>query len=263
MTEPSLERTAHNPRDHAEHPIHVSGPDATDSAGTTWTGRDLSPSGFEADTGAADPVLRAVLADSNASDSAVMAQVQQARFLVPIVAEAVALDTSGPLAHDTHVDMAAVTLVAPDGQRALPVFTGLDSLAQWDPQARPVPVTAARMAEAAISEQCDVIVVDVAADRPRVLRASMIWALAQRRAWLPSAQDPFVDRSVAAAIERQPAVTTYALRDGDDGALILELRLTPGMDAAQVSQLATAIGEDLARDGEFRARVDALTFRLV
>ena len=33
--------------------------------------------------------------------------------------------------------MAAVTLVAPDGQRALPVFTGTEALAAWDPAARP------------------------------------------------------------------------------------------------------------------------------
>ncbi len=252
----------HNPRDHAHHPQHVPGAQATDSAGLTWGGRDLSPSGFESDSGEADAPLRDVLADGAADESALMAAVARARFLVPVVAEPVETDDSGPLLTDTRVDMAAVTLVGPDGQRALPVFSGLDSLAAWDGAARPVPVTASRMAEAAISESCDVIVVDVAGPASRVLRPSMVWALAQRRSWQPAAADPFVARSVSAATQAEGELTAYTLADGPGGALVLDLTLVPGLDRGAVEALATRVGERLATDGEFRARVDALTFRL-
>ena len=47
--------------------------------------------------------------------------------------------------------MAAMTLLAADGHRALPVFTSIAALAAWDPAARPVPVTAARAAQAAVT----------------------------------------------------------------------------------------------------------------
>lgn len=251
--------TPADPRDHARHPRHVPAADATDSAGVTWGGRELAPTGFEDDEGLADPALRAAL---GADDATLMAAVATARFLVPIVAEPVTLDDSGPLVVDTRVDMAMVTLVAPDGQRALPAFTGLDSLAAWDPDARPSPVTAERMAQAAIAERCDVIVLDVAAPSPRVLRPSMVWALAQRRPWRAPAEDPFVHAGVSRAVADEAELAAYALSDGPDGTLVIALTLAPGLDPDRVQALATRVGERLATDGELRARIDGLTFRL-
>lgn len=248
-----------NPRDHSHHPGHVPGGEATDSAGVTWTGRDLSPSGFESDTGAADPALRVAL---SADDVTLMAEVARGRFLVPIVAEPVEVDRSGELDVDAQVDMAMVTLVAPDGQRALPAFTGLDSLAAWDPQARPSPVTPERMAQAAVSERCDVIVLDVASEHSRVLRPSMVWALAQHRPWQPPGADPFVARSVDAALAPEGAVTAYELGDEPGGVLAIELTLAPGLAAQDIQALASRVGERLATDGEVRARLDGLAFRL-
>lgn len=248
-----------NPRDHAHHPDHVPGAEATDSAGTTWGGRELTPSGFETDDGDADPGLRAAL---DADDSALMAAVAGGRFLVPIVAEPTEVDTTGPLAVEAQVDMAVVTLVGPDGQRALPVFTGLDTLAAWDPAARPSPVTAERMAQAAVSEGCDVIVVDLGAPHSRVLRPSMVWALAQQRDWQPPATDPFVRAGVGRAVADEGDVTAYDLDDAPDGVLVIVLDLRPGLAADTVRALATRVGERLATDGELRARLDGLTFRL-
>ena len=161
--------------------------------------------------------------------------------------------------------MAAVTLVAPDGQRALPVFTGTDALTAWDPGARPVPVTPARAGQAAVSEGCDVIVVDVAGPATRVLRPSMVWALAQQRPWEPAHTDPFVDRSVAAAVRDEDEVTAYELEEGNprgEGVLGIVLDLRPGLAPEQVRSLASRVGERLATDGELRARIDGLAFRL-
>ena len=247
-----------NPRDHSRHPARVPTSDATDSASVPWSGRELSPSGFETDTGATDPALLAAL---TADDDTLMAAVVTGRFLVPIVAEPVEIDDSGPLAADTHVDMALVTLTAPDGRRALPAFTGMHALTAWDPQARPSPVTAARLAQAASAEQCDVIVLDVAG-AGRVLRPSMVWALAQQQAWAPPASDPFVDASVRRAVAVEADVAAYELSDGPGGELVVELTLRPGLTHGQVQALATRLGERLATDGEFRARIDGLAFRL-
>lgn len=241
-----------------------SGQGATDSAQVPWAGRDLSPSGFEDDTGAADPALLAALA-SPGDDVALMAAVESARFVVPIVAEPTEVDTSGGHAVDKQVDMAAVTLVAPDGQRALPVFTGTAALAAWDPSARPVPVTPARAGQAAVAEGCDVIVVDVAGAAPRVLRPSMVWALAQQRPWGPPHTDPFVERSVSAAVRPEEDVTASAVEEGSprgEGVLGVVLDLHPGLSPEQVRAVATRVGERLAADGELRARIDGLAFRI-
>src|SRR5204863_2813758 len=82
-------------------------------------------------------------------------------------------------AGDTRTDMAIITLVAPDGRRALPLFTSVEALAAWDPAARPVPVSAARAAQAALADGCQVAVVDLGSGRSTELRPSMLWALAQ------------------------------------------------------------------------------------
>ncbi|MFV0464126.1 MAG: SseB family protein [Nostocoides sp.] len=254
-----------NPRDHAQHPHRVRPGDSTDSAGHTWHDRSLSPTGFERDTGQADPAMRAMLrryADGTSDDLDLMAVVAEARFLIPIVAEPVAVEVNeAGLSMDPQVNMAAVTLRGPDGTVALPVFTGTDSLSRWRPQARPVPVSAARAAQAAVTERCDLIVIDPSGPVQCVLRASMVWALAQQRAWEPAHTDPVVEQAVAAATAREADVAAYRLSEGEpSGTLRITVSVQPGLDRADVEALATRIGERLATDGKIRARIDALSF---
>lgn len=225
--------------------------------------RDLVFTGFEGDEGAADPALADALAAGD--PSALMAALQGARLLVPIVAEPVETEVQDGLTVDKQTDMAAVTLVAPDGERALPVFTSLESIAEWDPQARPVPVTSARAGQAAVSERCDVIVIDVAGPRTQVLRPSMVWALAQEREWLIPHLDPFVAKAVSAALADERAVRSHRIEEGapaGQGILGLVLELTQGLEPAEIQQIATRVGERLATDGELRARIDGLAFRI-
>jgi hypothetical protein len=226
-------------------------------------GRDLTGTGFDDDTGAADAALAAALGRPS-DEQALVAAVAVARLLVPVVAEPAEVDDSGALAVEKQTDMAAVTLVAPDGTRALPVFTSMDSLAAWDRSARPVPVTAARAAQAAVSERCDVMVVDVGGPATVALRPSMVWALAQQRDWLPAHEDETVARAVAAAVRERPEVLGHELSAGEPGQGVLRvaLELSPGLTAEQVQAVATAVGERLATDGEIRARIDGLAFAI-
>ncbi|TPG19675.1 SseB family protein [Pedococcus bigeumensis] len=234
-----------------------------DSAGVPFGGRELSSTGFDGDTGAADPALVAALADP-LDEVALMAAASAARLLVPIVAEPVSLDESGEHAVEKQTDMAAITLVAPDGTRALPVFSSMAAISAWDPQARPVPVTAARAAQAAVSERCDVMVLDLAGPLTVALRPSMVWALAQQRDWLPAHDDETVRRAVATAVREQEAVLSHEIGPGaaGEGVLRVTLRLVPGLDTATVQAVATAVGERLATDGEIRARIDGLAFSI-
>ena len=81
--------------------------------------------------------------------------------------------------------------------------------------------------------------------------------------WLPAHEDPFVATSVAGAVRGRPEVTAYALSEGTpagDGVLAIALTLVPGLAPEEVRDLVTGIGEQLAGDGEFRARADALAF---
>lgn len=240
---------------------------AHDSAGIPFGGRELTGTGFDGDTGEADAALRQALAEplaSSADERALMRAVAAARLLVPIVAEPAEVDESGPLATEKQTDMAAVTLVAPDGARALPVFSSMTALAEWDPSARPVPVTAARAAQAAVSERCDVMVIDVAGPRTVALRPSMVWALAQQREWVPAHEDETVRRALELAVQGQDGVRAHAVGPGPAGEGVLQVSLTlaPGLDQATVQRIATTIGERLATDGEIRARIDGLAFSI-
>ncbi|NUS40730.1 MAG: SseB family protein [Terrabacter sp.] len=241
-----------------------------DSAGQAWEGKSIPSHGFSGDDGTADEELVAALraAASTPGDdveSLLMASVASSRWLVPVVAVATEVDESGDHAVDTRSDMAAVTLTSPDGSRALPMFTSLESLAAWDPAARPVPVRASAAAQAAIGEGCHVLLVDVASPHATVLRPSMLWALAQDRAWQPSHLDPHVAEAVTSAVAAEPAVSSHRLEGGEPagaGVLRVVLALRPGLEADDVSAVATRIGERIATDGETRARIDALTFAL-
>lgn len=241
-----------------------------DSAGQAWEGKSIPSHGFSGDDGSADEGLLAALraaqsAPDDDAESLLMSSVARSRWLVPVVAVATEVDETGEHAVDTRSDMAAVTLTSPDGSRALPMFTSLESLTAWDATARPVPVRAAAAAQAAISEECHVLLVDVASPHATVLRPSMLWALAQERTWLPSHLDPHVASAVSAAVAAEPPVAHHRLEAGEPagaGVLRVVLALNPGLEADDVSAIATRIGERIATDGETRARIDALTFAL-
>jgi len=246
----------------------VSHEPASDSSGTPWTGRVLTGTGFDDDRGEADIDLIAAL-DHPEDETGLMHAVARARLLVPIVAAPSELHDSGEpmvekLAIMSATDMAVVTLTSPDGQRALPVFSSLAALSAWDAAARPSPVTSARAAQAAVSERCDVMLLDLGLGHECVLRPSMVWALAQQREWLPAHTDPFVTQALSRATADEADVIDCVGESDPVGAGILRvvLRLRPGLDSAQVQALATRVGEQIATDGEARARIDGLAFTI-
>ena len=153
------------------------------------SGRRLLDTGFSGDTGAADPALAAALASYAAQpgdgDADVLEALVGARLLVPVVAVLgeVEVDDAG-LAHDKTSDMAAVLLTGADGRLALLAFTGTEALQRWNPDARPVPVTAELAAQAAVQEGAAALVVDVAGPVTYVAEAEDLQGLAA--GWTPA-----------------------------------------------------------------------------
>ena len=142
---------------------------------------------------------------------------------MPVVAVPTEVDEHGGLVTDTRSDMGG-DLDRAGRPGALPMFTSLESL-DWDPAARPVPVRAAAAAQAAITESCDVLLVDVSSPHATVLR-SMLWALAQERAWVPAHRDEHVARAVRMAVAEEPLVTGHRVEAGQPaGAGVLRVVL--------------------------------------
>jgi len=128
--------------------------------------RVIPDSGFAGDDGSAAPELTAALAgwrEDPAAYPEALAVLQRSRLLVPVVAVLgeVEYDDAG-LAREKDSDMATVLVQGADGRLALLAFTGTASLAAWDPEARPVPVTARVAAQSALQDGAAALVVDLA-----------------------------------------------------------------------------------------------------
>ena len=128
--------------------------------------RLLAGRGDPDDDGGADPTLAAALAayaDDEVWEPEVLAALDDARLLVPVVAELGESET-GPdgLVRDKSSDMAAVLMRGADGRTALLAFTSLETMHRWDPDARPVPVSAQVAARAALQDGAAALLLDVA-----------------------------------------------------------------------------------------------------
>lgn len=165
--------------------------------------RGLSGSPFPDDTGAAAPALAAALATYAAQPdqyAEALSSLCEHRLLVPVVAVLgeVEHDAAG-LAHDKTSDMATVLLRGDDGRMALLGFTGLEALAAWDPEARPVPVAARDAARSAVAEGAHALLVDLAGPVRFVVEGDDLtglaegWTLARagrRTVWVRPPDDP-------------------------------------------------------------------------
>lgn len=262
---------------------HATEPDGSAVATASWSGRTLSASGFEDDSGEPDPRLVAALAATAQRPTArrerdLLDAVAGARWLVPVVAVhdvavhdvvggamASAAAGRGEHAVEASTDLAVVLVTGPGGQRGLPVFTGLSALQAWSASARPVPVSSAAAARAALSEGCEVMLVDPGCEHAAVLRPSMVWALAERRPWLPGHLDPVVAEGVRRSVTAEDVVGSHAVDAGEPagaGIVRVSLALRAGLGSEQVRDVLARIGERVASDAQVRVRLDGLAFRV-
>jgi hypothetical protein len=271
-------------------PAHIAAAlagNTTDSAGRPWAGRDLSGEGnplhnFDEDDGGADPGYEAAvqeLADGG-SEEAVVEALRTARVFIPIVAQ---LAEGGEGAHGIHADkeadMALVTLRAPDGRSALPVFTSAAALNAWHPEARPVAAYAARAALAGVAEGAELLVVDPGAAFTFVVRRPAMWALARQEPWVPSYGDAGLGEIIAPVSAAEADVLEVSLGPGSgvpartaDGRLVpgggsgpelrMGLRLRPGLTPTAVKDLTGRLRASLQSSRDFVERVDSLEIRI-
>jgi hypothetical protein len=145
--------------------------------------RRLAASPFPGDTGAASADTRRLIAVALAEATPLaylraVAALCGDRLLVPVVATPTRLGETVAVASDKEAEMSVVSLQAQDGRRALLAFTGLDALQSWQPDARPVPVTVDRAAQAARSEDLTAVLIDVAGPNAFVIDGEVLEELA-------------------------------------------------------------------------------------
>lgn len=202
-----------------------------------------------------EPVARVLVdrARGAATLRDVVAVLGQHRLLVPLVqVTADQLDGSDTEAcAGTGTAMAAVSMRGPDGDPVGLAFTGLATLAAWDPSARPLPFPARQVAAAVLAEGGRELVVDPAsAHRCRIVGLGLV-RLASDSPWPPAWQDPDVRRAVLAVLAPAMADGGLAIRLGDPGpgsgadlevGLRFPARLDPGEAERRAEVVARMLG---------------------
>jgi hypothetical protein len=225
--------------------------------------RAVPDPGFAGDDGSADAALAEALAAYAAGrtgEQAVLAAMAEARLLVAVLA----VPAHGTAGHhrvrEGGTDMALLTVTGGDGRRALPAFTSVAALAEWNPDARPVPAKAQRVCLAALTEAADLVVVDPAGPVTYLLEGAALRALAAGREPVSPLQDPDVAAAVRAAVSSEPLLAAAYLLPAAAADFVLGLVLSPEItvadDASAVQRIAGRVAQALAGDPILRERLD-------
>ncbi|MET8623394.1 SseB family protein [Kitasatospora sp. NPDC004669] len=234
--------------------------DRKDFSNPAFVGKSIPNPGFSDDDGTADPALAAALArwsQDRTAEPEVLAALTPTRLMVPIVAilGEVEVDEHGHQ-HDKTSDMAVPVLEAPDGRRALPAFTSLETLTRWRADARPAPTAAPQAAMVAFSERADTLLIDPAGPVPFLLTGARLRALAENRPYLPPVTDPEVREAVRALLAAEPQVVSGLLAPSEDSDGVLAVVFDPALDQPGLQAAAQRVGRAVAGDPVLRVRLD-------
>ncbi|MFH8588133.1 SseB family protein [Streptomyces celluloflavus] len=218
--------------------------------------KNIPDPGYYDDDGSADPALAAALAaydQDRGTEPQLLSALTGARVLVPVVAVLGETET-GPdgLRREKTSDMAVPTLQAPDGRRALPAFTSMETLKRWRADARPVAVPLQQALLAAAHEKADTVVVDLAGPVTYQLTGAALRALAEGRESADPLADPAVTDALRALLAAVPGVHVAHLAPSAETDATLAIGLVADAPAAEVAE---RLARSLATDEVLRGRL--------
>ena len=240
----------------------------TDSAGVPWAGRSFDINPYSGDNGEADPNLIDTLSKFRTGQvgaAEVLSAIAKARLLIPLIAN---LGESEEGAHghqvDKSADLSIVTVLTPDNQRALPVFSSVAAMNNWNPEARPVPNDGRKVALAAASEGNTRLVLDPMSESEFVVKRPGIAAIAQDLPWLAPANNPEVVEFINSVLGDVGQVESFTLVEGDPTCrlvgqeLVVVLYLEPGLTEVELKTLEEDFFAKIANSERFVELVDSV-----
>lgn len=200
-----------------------------------FTGAQIPHSDFDQDLGEPSLSLRLALTSfaterTDETAGALIGNLAHQRLLIPVVAEVDSLENGV----EKESSMQSVEFVATDGRRALLAFTGTDSLALWNAQARPIPRLAHIVAQSVLEQELDALIIDIAGPTATALDGALLVRVAMsehQRQYLESALNSACD-----SLEELPGVEE-ALWEITESEVELELF---------VSEVASDLGQRIA-----------------
>jgi len=247
---------------------------AADSAGQPWQGRHFEPNGNASDDGSAPAAYLAAVTALRAGERSlveVVDVVRSCRFLIPLVAVAGEIGlTDNGLVVDKTQELSIITVAGPDGRPVLPVFSSVDAMRRWRPDARPVPADAVRVALAAASESTDRVVIDPRSPESLlVLPRPAVWAIAQGVPWVPAVDDPAVLTAIARPAAQHPEIWAVSLVAGDPAGrgdtaeVVVRLAVEPGVEPERLRAIIDTMSAQWAQDATVAERIDSLSVQPV
>jgi len=244
-----------------------------DSAGVPWEGRSFDPNPAPDDDGSAPEALMAAISRFHAGDGTevdVVDQVRESRLLIPLLANAGETGaTAEGLTVDKTQELSIVTVTGPDGRTVLPVFSSVEAMKTWNPEARPVPAAGTRVALAAASENTDIVVIDPLSDSEFVIRRPAVWAIAQSVEWAPSFLRAEVRDEFAASAADEENVIDVQLLAGDPGArlqgpeLVVQIAMREGLDRETLDAIMDRLRTSWSSSELIAQSVDSLAIQVV
>lgn len=280
-------------RDQRDLPTHIaaqlaSAGQKTDTGGQPWEGRNLAEGTsythqYPGDQGTTDPALQEVFdafVAGQVDEAAVVDALRNVRIFAPVVAQLSQAEiTEAGLVSDKESDMALVSIQAPDGRKALPIFTAVDALTGWHDLARPVAADMRKTALSAVEDDNQLIVINPGQNVTFVLRRPAFWAIAKGQEWVPSyrnsqvaqaLQDIAAPISAVTAVEAAPGQGVYSrtadgtvLAGGGHGPeLKITLRLALGLTQDQLNHTVQTFQQGLAINPVISELVDSVQISL-
>ena len=258
------------------------------------TGGDARYRDDVGEAGAGVAAAMAAYADGSGSEHAVLAALADSRLLVPVMpmpgedvaaAEILAAEGAGAegaggpvrlVAGEEHSyrqggrppepprgsEMATPALVGRDGRRALVAFTCTDAVRRWQPAARPVPVPAVAVFQAAIEESA-AVVIDIAGPVPLAVEGARLAALAGGGPPPRMHEDPDVWEQIAAAAGRVAPGIRVRLSAPPPGAeFTLELAPPAGIPGPVPEDVASRVANQVREQLADRVRSAVAVIRL-
>jgi len=204
---------------------------------SNFDGTEIPASAFADDDGSADDYLREVLAQFAQTGDAETARelldlLVVARLLVPVVSVVDSMEEG--VEKDSH--MSSVEFQSEDGRKALIAFTGNDSVQMWDPEARPIPREAYVVAQGAVEQGYDAILLDLSGPTPIAIEGQLLNMLA-----IGPARFELLENELAVVchhLEALDLVTSAAWSlDDDEATIAIEVTSADHALSTQVAQI--------------------------
>lgn len=222
---------------------------------------------FSDDDGSITPQLAAALGEpEHLRTEAIVGAL--GRVLIPVLPHAMpaaGVEQDGLIADadaPTCPDDGLIRVDFPGGRQAFPIFSSVQAVQNWNPEARPVPIDVARMAAVALTRGPGLLTLDPGSADETWLGRSAVAALAGGTDWTAPWDDPLIVEKITEAFDGYvPGLDKIGIQPGRCGSAVLVLYLIPPAERQVVENVVQTVSAVIASEPYVRARLDVIEIR--